>query len=253
MTINAFDAKAAQIVPQNVEKLPLFHWQPGKRLLTVGSRDGASFGDDFAAAEKNTFLRPLTAELLAVSQEKMATDGLCATFASSLFYPENLRLMAAHKQGFFAMLSPGFGDPALLDEIADDLDAVLLLLGPKPGPLTERIMNLDCHVEVLWGIDEQVPTLDLAWDQVAAVHMASLRPHGAQVELRAEWYAAARACLPAAVAVYDDDHSHSICACGETLIWRSGGRSRVDQLDLASGRCLSCNAETAFSHEKKPD
>ena len=43
MRNNAFDGSVVQLVPQQVEKLPLYHWKPGSRLLCVSSRDGAAF------------------------------------------------------------------------------------------------------------------------------------------------------------------------------------------------------------------
>ena len=56
--MNPYDGTAATIIPQNVEKVPLFHWRPGARLLAVGSRDGADFAGNLDT-DRSTYRRPL--------------------------------------------------------------------------------------------------------------------------------------------------------------------------------------------------
>ncbi|NRA36718.1 MAG: hypothetical protein HRU15_01140 [Planctomycetes bacterium] len=238
-----WDGQVAQIFPQNVEKLPLFHWYHGKRMLCIGSRDGAAFDQNISAAENNTFHRPLSLELLQASEQKLATDGMCVNMSASLWFPEILQIShQAAQDKPFVICTPGFGDPQLLDQYLAVVDAWVLMIDSHPGPLCDRIMREGSHVEVLWGLDDDLSKLDLPWDSVSAIH---LRPRTAlqaldDLQLR---YDAARSILSEVsqkIIIYDDIQQHSHCVCGETLIWRQGGRSRIDCLDQSNNACGSC-------------
>lgn len=242
-----FDGQAAQIVPQNIEKIPLYHWRPGSRLLCVGSRDGAAFLPNLDRDEARTYHRTLSPELIALSHEKMHTDALCATYSASLYYPRSLEILLAVQSQGFCLVSAGFGDASVLDQIASSIAAQLVLIGPQQGPLLSTLLALDAHTEILLGVDGDDccdPHID--WQGIHAVHLCALRPHAQPIELRARWYAQARAFVPQHIPVYDEDHQHSLCVCGETLVWRSGGRSRLDALDIEQGCCSSCGANADF-------
>ena len=242
-----FDGQAAQIVPQNIEKLPLYHWRPGSRLLCIGSRDGASFLPDLELDEARTFHRQLTPELIKLSHEKMHTDALCATYSASLFYPRSLDMFLSVQRSGFCVVSAGFGDAEVLEQTAAQIAAQLVLIGPEQGPLLGSLLALEAHTEVLLGVDgDDCTDPDIDWQGVSAAHICALRPHAQAIELRARWYAQARAFVPDQIPVYDEDHQHSLCSCGETLVWRSGGRSRLDALDLERGRCSACGADANF-------
>ncbi|MBN8527352.1 MAG: hypothetical protein J0M02_18625, partial [Planctomycetes bacterium] len=60
-----------------------------------------------------------------------------------------------------------------------------------------------------------------------------------------------RAALPATMPLYDEAHQRDDCACGEVLVWRSGGRSRLDRLG-PDARCLHCGAQHAYSLSGDP-
>jgi len=231
-------------VPSNVEKLPLYHWRPGARLLAVGSRDGARFDGALDSAEGRSFRRALSPELLAASQEQAGTDGIAATWSESLRYPQGLRLCAEQARGAFVLVSAGFGDAGLLDELLPRCAACLLMLGAEPGPLAEEILHGAAHVEVLWGLAGPPTSVPLACDEAVAVHLAARRPAAAGAELE-DWEDAARALLPSDQPVYDSRQRHSLCSCGATLVWRSGGRSRRDALG-ADGRCGACALPADF-------
>ena len=113
----------------------------------------------------------------------------------------------------------------------------LLLCHASPGPLAERIIAGGAHVEVLLGlVDGTVPSLP--WHRVSAVHLCAVRP--AEAERLDAWCIAARQALPPGVAIYDHHHPHTDCiSCGERIVWRHAGRSRIDGLD-ASGACTGC-------------
>jgi hypothetical protein len=135
--------------------------------------------------------------------------------------------------------SAGFGDPQVLEYLQPHLQALLLLIGPAPGPLTEALLSTDCHIEVLIGIDKDIPQLLLPWQHISAVHIGSLRSAAAPQQ-RSEWYRQLRQQIPETVPLYDEDHQHSVCACGEVLIWRQAGRSRLDALDAELAHCRYC-------------
>jgi len=238
---NPWDGTAAQVVPQAVERLPLFHWRPATRLLAVGSRDGASFSPDWRAAEERTFHRPLTVDGLCAAADKLGVAGFAATWAESLRYPRGLdTLLAAAGERPLIVASAGRGDADLLAALLPRVDAWLLLIAGEPSEHAARILAGARHVEVQLGLDGASPP-DLPWARAAAVHLVPLRA-AADPLARRGWYAAARARL-AGVAVYDEDTPHSDCACGARLVWRSGGISRRDAL-AGDGRCTSCGAST---------
>lgn len=221
-------ARAATVVPQNVEKLPLFHWRPGARLLTVGSRDGADFAGD-PQADRNTFQREVTSEFLTESRTKLHVDGLAATWSASLDEPAGIdTLLAAAEEGYpLVIATPGIGDAALLDRLLPRVDAWLLLITADEKSLDRRILAEGRHVEVLVGLAEGAALPRLPWEQAAAIHLCAVRT--AEADRIDTWCSEARPRLPAASSVYDHHHPHTDCrSCGERVVWRHGGRSRVD-------------------------
>lgn len=219
--------QAAQVVPQNVEKLPLYHWRPGSRVLMVGSREGARFDADERAADAGAYLRNVPVDLLQEAQRQSHTDGVCANWGGSLVEPTRLSALINASCGAVVVITSGWGDADACRKCLGQVDAWLLLVDDRPGPLCETIIAQGRHVEVLWDVTS---AWTLPLDGVAAVHVL---PRGT-----ADRYQAARSRVPASMPVYDDRHQHSLCDCGATLIWRHAGRSRVDALDR--GRCRDC-------------
>ena len=230
--------QAATIIPQNVEKLPLYHWRPGARLLAVGSRDGADFSGD-PTADRNTFRRPVTAGVLREALAKLHLDGIALTWSASLREAAGVAAVGAAEPSALVVVTPGVGDHELLDGLLPQVDAWVVLATVEPQPLTARIIAEGRHVEVLIGlVDGRVPTLP--WEQVAAAHLCAVRP--AEADLLDAWAVEARAALPAELAVYDQHHQHSECrTCRERIVWRHSGRSRIDA-DLDADRRLVCRA-----------
>jgi hypothetical protein len=228
------------VVPQNVEKLPLFHWRPGARLLTVGSRDGADFAGD-PHADRNTFQREVTPEFLAESRTKLHVDGLAATWSASLNEPTGIdTLLAAAADGPLVIATPGIGDATVLDRLLPRVDAWLLLVTADEKPLDRRILAEGRHVEVLVGLAEGAALPALPWEQASAIHLCSVRT--AEADRIDAWCIDARPRLPAASSVYDHHHPHTDCrSCKERVVWRHGGRSRVDA-DVKNGVavCRAC-------------
>lgn len=234
-----YDGSVVQLVPQQVEKLPLYHWKPGNRLLCVGSRDGAVFDGDVAAAERNTYRRPLSVPLLQTSLAKLGCDGLCACMSASLCYPNNIEMLLAAQAESLVLATAAYGDPAVWRALQPQLDALLLLRGPKSGPLEQQLVESSCHCELLLGIETDVVRLDLPWTRFSAVHVTALHQYTSP-ELRADWYRAVREQVPVDIPVYDADHQHSLCDCGAVLVRRHGGHSRFESLDPDTAICRDC-------------
>lgn len=234
---NPYDGTAAQVLPVPVERLPLFYWRPGARLLFVGSRDGTTFADDLAASEATTFRRPVSAGLLAQLHAKSGTAGVVCAWSESLRFP--LGVAAARAAGgALVVCSGGRGDAGLLAELLPVVDAWLLVTDAEPGPLAPAILAGGRHVEVVLGLDGRAPPA-LAWGRAAAVHLTAHR--AAEAEALDGWCAAVRAAWgEPAVPLHDLHHPHSDCPCGERLVWRSGSRSRLDALDPAAAACRAC-------------
>lgn len=246
---NPFDGSAAQLVPQAVEKLPLHRWRPGSRLLVIGSRDGASPAPDLERAEARSFRRPLTPELVTAAQDAAATAGIALAWSTTLLFPDAVATCLAARHGALVVASSGHGDAALAERLLATADAWQLVLGPQPGPLAGRILAGARHVEVLalWRDPARpLPALDLALAK--AVHLAPATQADASEDGMAAAWTAARAALPPELPLYDEVHRRDTCACGETLVWRSAGRSRLDALGT-DARCRSCGRAHAFTLE----
>lgn len=230
---NPYDGTAAVIVPQSVEKLPLYHWRPGARLLTVGSRAGPVFAPELAREEGSTFRRPVTPELLREVLHKVPVDAIAATWCESLWFPQGLATLGAAGTPLI-IATTGLGE---VEPWLDRVAAWLLLISGPLSPGAERILTAGRHVEVLLGLegDDRMPRLP--GNRVAAVHLVPRTP-AADPQERREWYAAIRPQV-AGWTVYDEDHPHTDCVCGERLIWRSAGKSRRDALTDA-GTCQAC-------------
>ncbi len=249
--MNPYDGSAAQLVPQAVEKLPLHRFRPGTRLLVVGSRDGASFAHDLDAAEGRSFRRPLDPALVAAGQVRSGASGLALAWSSTLAFPLAVATCLQACRGTLVVCSNGYGESALLDRLLPLADAWLLVAGPRPGPLAGRILAAGRHVEVLAGWADAaapLPPLDLA--KARAVHLAPLTSaHGSEEPMRTA-FTAARARLPD-LPLYDEAHQRDDCACGEVLVWRSGGRSRRDAL-TTEATCRGCGRPHAFTLAESP-
>jgi hypothetical protein len=217
---------AATIVPTNIEKLPLYHWRPGARLLAVGSRDGADFAGD-PLADRNTFQRPVTAALLTEAIAKQRLDGVAATWSASLADAVRIEALQAVRPAALVIASPGVGDAALLERLLPVVDAWVLLVTGTERQLDRRILEQGRHVEVLLGLDAAVQVPELPWSRAAAVHLCAVRP--AEADALDSWCEPVRERLLSQVAVYDHHHPHTDCrGCGERLVWRHSGRSRID-------------------------
>ncbi len=249
--MNPYDGAAAQLVPQAVEKLPLLRWRPGTRLLVVGSRDGASFDHDLAAAEGRSFRRPLDPVLVAAAQARSGTGGLALAWSSTLAFPQAVDICLQACRGALVVCSNGHGEAGLLERLLPLTDAWLLAAGPAPGPLAQTILDRGHHVEVLAGWSDPaapLPPLDLT--RAAAVHLSPLTSaHGSEEPMRAA-FDAARASW--AGALYDEAHQRDDCPCGEVLVWRSQGRSRLDALG-PDACCTRCGRQHAFSLQPRKD
>lgn len=236
-------AVAVTVVPQNIEKLPLYHWKPGARLLAIGSRDGAHFSGD-PGADRNTFQRPISVELVHEAIAKQRLDGVALTWAASLRESAGVDVILAAQPENLVVATPGIGDDAVLERLLPVVDAwVLLLTTVDPAPLAQRILEAGRHVEVQVGlVDGSVPTCD--WSRAAAIHLCARRP--AEADNLDEWAQVARAALPATSFIYDDHHQHTDCpGCGERIVWRHSGRSRVDAAVVPGGlACRICHQVT---------
>ena len=238
---------AATIVPTNVEKLPLYHWRPGARLLAVGSRDGADFAGDLLA-DRNTFQRPVTPGLLTEAIAKQRLDGVAATWSASLADPMRIDALLAARPDALVIVTPGLGAGALIERLLPVVDAWVLLVTGAQRPWDRRILEGGKHVEVLLGLQAEVQLPDLPWSRAAAVHLCAVRP--AEADALDAWCEPVRAHLLPQVAVYDHHHPHSDCrVCGERLVWRHAGRSRIDA-PVVDGtvRCGVCAHVSSIRH-----
>lgn len=229
----------AQVVPCAVERIPLYHWHPGRRLLAVGDRDGVAWDGAADPAAARTFRRPLDAALLAAASQAAGTTGCYACWSESLDQPAALSLLDG--AGPLVVGSAGYGDQQVLQAMLGNAAAWSLHIGPRPGPHAARILREGRHVEVVIGLDGGVMP-ELPWGSAVAIHLLPLRSGSAGAEL-AVWEDAARARLPKGVAVYDSQRRHTLCpGCGEELIWRSGARVRLTP-SFREGRCVCGQAE----------
>jgi hypothetical protein len=234
-------------VPLPVERLPLHRWRPGTRALVVGSRDGAAPDHDLARHDGTSFRRTLTPHLVRTAMERAGTSILALAFSSTLAYPQAVATCLEVADTVIACTN-GWGEADVLDLLLPRTAACQLVLGPRPGPLAARILAEAAHVEALacWSDPAHPlpPQLDLT--RVAAVHLAPMQQAHADEAAMAAAYAAARASLPAHLPLYDETHRRDDCPCGATLVWRAGGRVRVDAL-MPDNRCSACGRSHAYA------
>ena len=243
MTSTEHDGTAAVVVPVAVERLPLFYWRPGTRALFVGSRDGTSFDGEVAAAERNTFHRPLQAQVLTEIVRKAGCTAVCAGWSESLAFSRGLAVLRELGLPLIVATS-GHGDGGVLAELLPVVDAWLLCADAQPGPHAETILAHARRVEVLCGLDGRpLPALD--WHRAVAVHLVARRP--AEADRLDAWCAAVHADWQADTPLHDHHHQHSDCACGARLVWRYAGRSRADAWDVERGNCRVCGRLTRFT------
>lgn len=246
---NPYDGSAAVVVPQNVEKVPLYHWRPGSRVLSVGSRDGASFAGDLPADEARSYRRPLSPEMIGVAAAQVGIDTWCASWTAALRYAQGLATLFASGLQHSVVVSAGRGDPQVLEYcLQQGVSAWVLLLSDDGDahPLARRIMEAAPHLEVVIGLThEQRPWAfaDLPWERAAALHLLPARATiavGAELHRRED---SVRAALSPSLAIYDSRQQTTVCAhCGAELIWRHGGRSRLAEVDGERGQCARCAA-----------
>lgn len=249
----ATDLRAAQLVPTNCARVPLYHWRPTGRLLGVGDRDGAAYDGQGDAAAERTFQRDLSLELLQVAQQRAGTGGLLASWSGSLAHAAAMRLLAAATSDALVVATPALGNADVVADLLPQVDAWLLLLAEDtPRPLAEVLLNSGRHVELQLGLDGETSAAamltGLSLGRVAAVHLQPRRPTAAVGATLEAWEDAAIATLTelgCTAPVYHSRQRHSVCQhCGETLVWRANGRARAEALD-AHGACTSCGAPFA--------
>ena len=182
---NPYDGSAAMVVPQNIEKVPLFHWRPGSRVLSVGSRDGASFAGILPDDEQRTFRRRLSFELIAGAAHKVGIDTWSASWTASLRYPQGLQQLFDSGLPYSVVITSGHGEQSCLDAcLGFGVDAWSLLIdlaSPLP-PLAPQIIAEGKHVEVCLGLSDerdQAVLGDVDWSRVGirAPH-ATAQHHG---------------------------------------------------------------------------
>lgn len=223
---------AATVAPIPVERIPLYHWRPGTRLLAVGSRDGVGFTPN-PEADARTFLRPVNAPLLRATGAKLGCQGLLAWWNTPALVPGGLDLLA-EVGGPLVIATNGHGDD--LGRWLDRAEAWVLLTTAVPGPWDAQILEQGKHVEVVIGLEDGAVLPDLPWERAAALHLAARR--AAEADHLDAWCDEARDRLAGVVPIYDHHHQHTDCPCGERLVWRHAGRSRPDGLE--AGACRAC-------------
>ncbi|TVR40025.1 MAG: hypothetical protein EA402_14105 [Planctomycetota bacterium] len=246
-----YDGTAAVVVPQSVEKIPLYHWRPGARVLSVGSRDGTLFDGAIPADEARTFHRPLSPELISRAAERCGISTWAATWSESLRYPQGLQMLQDSGLRDGVVASAGQGSFELLTRLLDGAVAAWSLLidaSQPPPPLAKQILQEGRHVEVVLGLSGQPHAALMAalpWSQAAAIHLKPLRASLAVGQDLAAWEDAAMAALPGDSWVYHSRQQVTSCAaCGAELVWRHAGKSRLAALKPASDNCAACAARS---------
>lgn len=247
------DCTAAVVVPTNVEKLPLYHWAPGTRLLAIGDRAGPRFDD--TPPPGRDFLRPLSHDLLRAAATRVHTQGFVTSWSNSLARHDAVCLVRDVAQAMgqpVVIATPGFGDHDLLASLVPFVAAWLLYCDQQPGPLCHCILRTGRHVEVVYGVSHHahagaaIP--DLPWASAAAVHVVPRRPHELVGEALDRAITNVHDQLPAGPARYGMGHYHTPCPhCGAMLVWRANGRCRRESWDAEHGVCSACGGRAPFT------
>ncbi|TVR12677.1 MAG: hypothetical protein EA401_08520 [Planctomycetota bacterium] len=224
----------------------------------VGSRDGATFDGHTPADEQRSFQRPISSTLVTTAAQRCGVDGWCANWSAALHDPIGIDLLLGTPLRYRCVVTSGYGKPELLERLIPCIDAWVLLIADDdvPGPVCEPILQFGKHVEVVIGCSGQPhqALLNLPWQEAAAAHLQPRRPHAAVgVELQ-QWEQDMCRSLPPSLPVYHSQHSTTFCPqCGAELVWRHGGRSRIDQWDEERGICRSCGHPSSIRSAKFRD
>lgn len=249
---NPYDGSAAVLVPQNIEKLPLYHWRPGSRVLSVGSRDGSRFDGVLPDDELRTYRRAIDPDLISRAGEQLSLTTWAATWTCSLAYPQGLGSLLSSALGEGIIQTAGFGDPALAASLlgSPQVAAWSLLVDVDFGlsELAQTIIAGAPHLEMLIGLSPAVDDRrklaclkQICWERVSAVHLQPIRPTAAVGEQLHRWEDRMRAALPADLLIYDSRRQTTLCPhCQVELVWRSSGRSRLAAIQADSSQCMQC-------------
>ena len=255
MSQQSFDGTTVQIVPQNVEKLPLYHWRPGARLLSFGSRSGARFDGLLDSSEAQDFRRPLTTGLITASQEKMGTAGIVATWSTNWHYPNNLAMLwdAALGDKVLVGTAPQHTEQIQIAErYLPQADAWVWLWSAKDScdsKFYSELVDMPRHCELVIGCDGPIELPAMPWHMVKAVHIVAAHPHLPVHADYADWEQALLDQVPQSVASYAGKRQHSYCPhCQTELVWRSSGRSRLEALQWNEQQavCTACGNAVDF-------
>ena len=253
-SVNPYDGTAAMVVPQNIEKIPLFHWRPGARSLSVGSRDGASFSGILPDDEQRTFRRTVSPDLIAGAAHKVGIDTWSASWTASLRYPHGLDQLFQSGLAYSVVCTAGYGEASCLSNALDsgvDAWSVLIDASADPAPLLSTILQHGRHVEISLGVSDHLNEALFAainWSNVSAVHLVPLKTTLAVGLLLQGWEEHTRSFIPDGIITYDSRHQNTRCQqCGEELVWRSNGRSRLGAIDLESNCCSECGHPTPIT------
>jgi len=230
---------ASQVVPTDVERIPLYHWRPGTRCLVVGARDGADFAG--GPEDLRTYQRRIDPDLLREAAARTGCTEVAAAWRNSLRADAGLELLRGTGIGELVIACSGHADPRRLGELCGEVAAWSLLVSARPGPACATIMERGRHVEVVVGVGDEPLPRSLPWSRVAACHLQPLAPSRGAGRAFERALDDAAATVAGTVRIYRPGERDTTCrGCGAILLWRSPGRVRVDRWDPVDGRCRDC-------------
>lgn len=280
--------KISSVAVDPIEKKPLYHWNPGSQILSIGTV-GCSMDCPFcqnwtiASWDRAVPLRRVTSEDVVAMAKEARTEGVAFTYNEPLvwyeFVLESSKILK--KEGFHpvlvtnGMILPGpleellpFISAANVDLKAFTPEAYRLMGGNLPtvqNTITAMIRD-GVHVEVTFllvpGINDDRESFEkmIKWlaslDPVPPLHISRYHPcrnwnaPSTPLSLMEEFFTRAQKALPYVYPGNTGDDTRTICqSCGEVLVTRGAYSVRVGNLD-AGGKCGRCGTQSPIKFTK---
>lgn len=280
--------KISALATDPIEKKPLYHWNPGTEILsvgTVGCSMDCPFCQNWAIAgwEKDIPLRSIEPKDLAVLAKDARTEGVAFTYNEPLvwyeFVLESSEILK--KEGLHPVLvTNGMILPDPLEELLPFISAANVdlkaftpgayrLLGGNLGAvkntiaaMTGRGIPLEVTFLLVPGINDDREAFEemLKWlaslDPTPVLHISRYHPcrnwdaPSTPLSLMEEFCALAKKALPFVYPGNTGDEAITRCqSCGEALVTRKGYSIVVKNLDI-EGRCEVCGGQSPIIFTK---
>lgn len=266
-----------------IEKKPLYHFYPGRQILSIGTKgcnQRCDFCQNWEMIESDVAGTYITSDEIAAMADRGGSIGIAYTYNEPLIWFEFVLECAkkVHARGLKNVLvTNGFVNAGPLEELLPYIDAMNIdiksmdpdfyrsICGSTLDPVLSTCARaaVDCHVEVtnllIPGYNDTEELIGRLVDFVAGLgrdtplhfsayypcHRMTAPPTPVETLRRARDIARGRLDYVYMGNVVSEDAGRSRCpGCGETVVERDGYMTRAVGLD--GGSCAGCGIDLPF-------